>query len=87
MIETIRYLWQEVQTTVASRKLEREINRTLSRLKQTHQTAIRAGAVWYGEDNELVKAIENLEFAQNIMTRREHPTKLLYRHLQRSQQG
>ena len=87
MIEPIRYLWQEVRETIASRKLERQINCSLSRLKQAHQTAIRAGAVWYAEDNELVKAIENLKFAQNVMPRREHPIKLLYRHLRRPRQG
>ena len=76
-------LWQEVRETIASRKLERQINRSVPRLKHAHETAIRAGAVWYAEDDDLVKAIQSLEFAQNVMPHREHPIKLLYRHLRR----
>jgi hypothetical protein len=50
-------LWQEVRETIASRKLARQINRSVVRLKHAHQTAMRAGAVWYAEDDDLLKAI------------------------------
>lgn len=50
-------LWQEVRETIASRKLARQINRSVVRLKHAYQTAMRAGAVWYAEDDDLLKAI------------------------------
>jgi hypothetical protein len=83
----IKALWRDVREAIASRKLQREIKHSVSRLTRAHDTAIRVGAVWYAQDNNLLEAIERLEFARNDGPHGEHPLKLLYRSLRRPRHG
>lgn len=69
-------------------------NRTLAAIRKLFNWALQRGiveatipgALWYAQDDDLLKAIQKLGFAYNVMPHRGYPIKLLYHSLRRPRQ-